>query len=95
MLIQPHRIPTMKLHSKLVWCFGHFPILSGSFFPIPHAILKTGSVFVFSEKREERSYCAAIQKGRSPSLNQHPPQEQDPPLHSQLNMKNPTFCNAV
>jgi len=60
MLIQPHRILKMPLHSKLVWCFGHFQIFSGSFFPLPHATLKTGSVFVFSKKREERSYYAAI-----------------------------------
>jgi hypothetical protein len=59
MLIQPHRILTMPLHSKLVWCFEHFQIFSG-FLPLPHATLKTGSVFVFSKKREERSYCAAI-----------------------------------
>jgi len=59
MLIQPHWILTMPLHRKLVRCFGHFPIFSG-FFPLPHATLKTGSIFVFSQKREERFYCAAI-----------------------------------
>jgi len=60
MLIQPHRILTKPLQSKLVWCFGYFPIFSGSFPPLPHATLKTVSNFVFSEKREGRSCCAAI-----------------------------------